>query len=153
MTVRVTDETYPVICFQSFGASNEQDVAGIRDVYLRAYRLGRPILCFSDARLASHTADQRRLWADWTAESMEADVLKTTKASVILLDSALLRGALTALNWITPPEVPQHVCGATEEAVRRAREVAQREGIDVSERAFTQVHYWIELGRKQHKAG
>ena len=67
--VRVTDETHPIISFQSFAKSSEADVAILRPVYLRSFQRGKPIICLSDARLATHSVDQRRLWADWLAET------------------------------------------------------------------------------------
>jgi hypothetical protein len=144
--IRITDATLPIICFQSFDKSGEADVALLRPVYKRAYERGRPVICLSDARLANHSADQRRLWADWLAENNRLDVHGCAVATVIMLDSALLRSALIALNWLTPAKVPQHVVGTTDQAIDEAHAIAKRHGIHVPAHVWGQVRVWIDRG-------
>ena len=148
--VRITDKTLPVICFQSWGKSTEADFEILRPVYRRAFADTKPVLFVSDARYADHSAGQRRLWASWLEESTRTDVQRRGIGSVLMLDSALLRGALTALNWLTPPNVPQYVTGSEEEAVEKARGVAAANRLDVQPLIWGQVRLWLEEGQK-HK--
>jgi hypothetical protein len=148
--VRITDETFPIISFQSFGKSTEADIELLRPVYARAFRRGRPIICLSDARLATHSVDQRKLWADWLAETHRMDRDGCSVATVVLLDSPLLRSALIALNWITPAKVPQHVVGTMDEAMEECRKIAARHHMNVTAHVYGQIRLWVEMGRAQH---
>jgi hypothetical protein len=148
--VRVTDDTFPIISFQSFAKSSAADIALLRPVYLRSFRRGKPIVCLSDARLATHSVDQRKLWADWLAETYREDVHRCTVATVILLDSALLRNALIALNWITPAKVPQHVVGNLEDALEECRKLAALHRMEVPAHAYGLIRKWIEAGRVEY---
>jgi hypothetical protein len=150
--VRVTDETFPFISFQSFAKSGEADVAILRPVYQRSFQRGKPIICLSDPRLATHSVDQRKLWADWLAETHREDVHRCTVATVILLDSALLRNALIALNWITPAKVPQHVVANLDEALDECRKLAAAHSIDVPVHTYGLIRKWIETGRAEYAA-
>ena len=145
--IRVSDESYPIICLQSFGRLTSAQLQEVKPVYFRAYALGAPLLFVSDARLADHGADQRRLWAEWSAESAKADQHKCVKATVLLLDSPLLRGALTALNWISPPVVPVHVVRDELSAIETARTLAEALGMSVPSNAWGHIRYWLERGR------
>jgi hypothetical protein len=147
--VRITDETLPILCFQTSGKSTKADVDTIRPIYARAIRRGR-FIALSDARYANHEADQRRLWADWTAELNRMDTPGHSIATVILLDSALLRGALVALNWITPPRAPQHVVGTDREALEECRAIVGRHGLDVPAHVWGQVRLWLSESN-QHR--
>jgi hypothetical protein len=150
--VRVTDDTHPILSFQSFGKSCEADIARLRPVYLRAFKRGRPIICLSDARLATHSVDQRKLWADWLAETNREDTHGCSVATVILLDSVLLRSALIALNWITPARVPQHVVGNLDEALDECRNLAERHRMAIPAATYGQIRLWIEAGRSAQPA-
>lgn len=146
--VRVTDETWPIICFQSYGVTTEAQLAAVRPVYERIYRRKAPFLTVSDARFADHSAAQRKLWADWLAEQIRLDVHEGARGTVVILDSVLLRGALVALNWITPPKVPQEVAADRHEAVEQARKLAARANMHVPERVWPQALAWLAVGNQ-----
>ena len=152
LVVRITDDTYPIISFQSFAKSSADDIALLRPVYQRAFKRGRPVICLSDARLATHSVDQRRLWADWLAETNRMDVEGCSVATVVLLDSPLLRSALIALNWLTPAKVPQHVVGDMEEALDECRKITARHNITVQPHVYGQIRLWMEAGRVSYAA-
>jgi hypothetical protein len=144
--IRVSDESFPLICLQSFGRLTQAELDAVKPVYFRAYERKQPLLFVSDVRLASHGIDQRRLWADWSDESAKADVNKCVKATVLLLDSPLLRGALTALHWISPPVVPVHVERDVLTAIETARSLVDTYRMSVPSNAWGHVRYWLESG-------
>jgi hypothetical protein len=145
--IRVSDESFPLICLQSFGRLTQAELDAVKPIYFRAYARGEPLLFVSDVRLASHEADQRKLWAQWSDESARADVKKCVKGTVLLLDSALLRGALTALNWISPPVVPVHVEGDPVSGIEKARSLVESLGMTVPTNAWGHLRHWLEKGR------
>jgi len=61
--------------------------------------------CLIDCRgmTIAHTANQRRRIAEWLAEPELQRLSPDAIAIAVLFRSALIRGALTAVNWIKPP--------------------------------------------------
>jgi hypothetical protein len=145
--IRVSDESYPIICLQSFGRLTRAQLDEVKPIYFRAYERKAPLLFVSDARLADHGAEQRRLWAEWSEESARADQHKCVKGTVLLLDSPLLRGALTALYWLSPPVVPVHVVRDELAAVEMARGLVESLGMRVPSNAWGHIRYWLDRGR------
>jgi hypothetical protein len=150
--VRITDETRPIICLQSFGKSTEEDIARLRPVYQRAFKLGVPIVGLSDARLADHSADQRKLWATLLAENNRTDVHGCSIATVVMLDSPLLRSALIALNWLTPAKTPQHVVGTVEDAITECRALTAKHNMFVPAHAWGHLRLWLDEGHAAYVA-
>jgi hypothetical protein len=148
--VRITDETLPILCFQSYGRSSQADVDIVRPYYQRAIRRGK-FIALSDARFANHEADQRRLWAGWLAELIRMDQPCHSVATVIMLDSPLLRGALIALNWITPSRAPQHIVANADEAVEECRLLCASHALAVPPHVWGRVRLWLEAGNR-HRA-
>ena len=140
--VRITVEALPILCFQCYGKSTKADIDMIRPYYERAIRSGK-FIALSDARYASNDADQRRMWAGWLAEFNELDAQRRCIATVLMLDSALLRGALIALNWITPSQAPQHVVGPDAEALEECRSIVQKQALEVAASAWGKINLWL----------
>jgi hypothetical protein len=143
---RVTDTTFPILCLQSIGRITREDIERVRPIYDAAYARNQPLLCVSDARLAQHDATQRKLYAEWTAHCFKMD-RGLTKGTIIILDSALLRGALTALNWIVPPKIPQTLVPDPLEAIEAGRRLTEKFGITVAGETWGHIRLWIEQGR------
>jgi hypothetical protein len=148
--VRITHETLPILCFQCYGKSTPADIDLVRPHYQRAVRSGKHI-AVSDARYASNAADQRRLWASWLAEFNEMDPFGRCVATVLVLDSPILRAALIALNWITPSRAPQHVVGTFEEVLEECRAISAKHSLEVPAHVWGQVRVWLQDGN-QHRA-
>jgi hypothetical protein len=151
--VRITDETLPIICLQSLGKSTEADIAQLRPVYQRAFKRGVPMIGLSDARLAAHSSDQRKLWAALLAENNRTDVHGCSIATVVMLDSALLRSALIAINWITPAKTPQHVVGSVEEAISECRALTARHNLFVPAHVWGHIRTWLDAGHVAYREG
>lgn len=148
--IRALDKTFPIVCVQSVGRSTKEEVAEAGRVYVQAYARRRRVICIADARLANHDAAQRKLWSDLvvTTSPHEGGMCA---ASIVMLDSPLLRGALTALDWLVPPKIPQFVAAHAAGAVETAREVARKDGIIVPEVIWGQVRLWLEDGYERER--
>lgn len=136
----------PIICFQSHGVTTEAELAALRPTYDRIYQRRMPFITVSDARFADHSASQRKMWGAWLTREMQLDADNNARGSVVILDSALLRGALVALNWIAPPKIPQDVAGSFGEAVTQARAMAERFRLHVPETTWERVLGWLSQG-------
>jgi hypothetical protein len=76
-------------------------------------------------------AAERRLMAEWWLPRKEL-VHRMNAVTVTVLESALLRGAYTALLWVVQPENPQKVAGSVPEAVEMCVQVLEKEGTPLS---------------------
>jgi hypothetical protein len=143
--IRATDSTLPILCLQTAGRVTREEIDKVRPIYEKAYARGLSFICINDARLARHDAHQRALWAEWTAYSAKHDP-GLTKATIMLLNSAILRGALIAVNWLSPHKIPQSVCADAAEAVEVARKHAQRSGMVVKPEIWGEIRVWFDEG-------
>jgi hypothetical protein len=81
----------------------------------------------------SHSLDaaQRKRIATWQ-ESIRDHIVRNNISTAIVLSSGLERGALTALNWLFPPPVPQRACSTMLEAVDWSIERMQSAGLVIT---------------------
>ena len=143
--LRATDATYPIICLQSVGACTAAEIDEVHRVYLRAFHQSSRLICISDARLASHDVQQRRLLAEWS-ERITPMGKHRVVATIVVLDSMLLRGALTAFNWLSPPVIPQRVAADLAGAIELGQQLAAEAGIEVDPNRWGHVRLWLEMG-------
>ena len=117
--------------------SNGLDDAGL-EVFLERIisylRRREKFACLIDCRgmTMAHTANQRRRIADWLAEPELERLAPHASAIAVLFRSALIRGALTAVNWIRPPPAPVKAFGSVADAAPWLRERFEEESIDVT---------------------
>jgi hypothetical protein len=150
--LRVSDAMMPVVCLQAVGRSTRADIDAVHPAYVRAYARRQPLIAISDARLAIHDAQQRKLLSEWSRETLALD-RGCTLATIILLDNPLLRGALTALNWLTPPTIRQIAVADPAGAISCAQELAARHKLSMPESIWLQVRVWLDSGHEQAKTG
>jgi hypothetical protein len=143
--LRATDATLPIICLQSSGSITREDIQRVMPLYDRAYARRQPFIAINDVRLANFDAQQRKLWGEWTAHSAKHDP-GATKATIMIMESPLMRGALTALNWIAMHKIPQHAVADALEAIELGKRYVEKEGLHVKPETWGQVRYWIDQG-------
>jgi hypothetical protein len=150
--LRVTDATYPVLCLQSVGRITRPEIDAVHPAYVSAYARRRPLIAVTDARLAVHDAAQRKLLAEWSAQTYELDK-GCTLASIVMLDNPLLRGALVALNWLAPPPIKQHAVADSRAVLETGRAIAAAHGLEVPTETWMRVRAWIDEGYNQARTG
>jgi hypothetical protein len=150
--LRVTDATLPIICLQSAGRITREDIQRARPPYDKAYAVKRPFVAVNDVRLANFDAQQRALWAEWTAHSAKHDP-GSTLATIMIIENALMRGALTALNWIAPHAIPQYAVANVVEAIEVARKHVDKANLHCPPETYGHVRLWIDQGYAQAKVG
>jgi hypothetical protein len=64
------------------------------------------LLVYTDPGPKVMTARQRKMVADWGKAHIE-QIRRVNVASAVVIESALVRGALTALTWLFEPPTPQ----------------------------------------------
>jgi hypothetical protein len=140
---RSTHATYPLVCIQAIGPATERELDDASRAFAAAFERGGPIVCIADVRRADHDAVQRRLLGDW-ANHVKTSYGARVLAVVVVLDSALLRGALTALNWISPPTVPQPAAANVREAVALAKRFYEQASVLVPPQVWVDVRVWFD---------
>lgn len=100
-------------------------IQGQRDMLAR--RSKHLILC--DARNAHvMPATQRKLFGDWLSESAEASG-RFSVGMAIVVDNALIRGALTAVLWVREPACPTKAVATLDDGIAFLVECGERAGI------------------------
>jgi len=150
--LRATEATFPIVCLQSVGACTAQEIEDVHRVYLRAFERPGPILCVSDARLASHEVQQRKLLAAWS-ERITPLGKDRVIATIVVLDSVVLRGALIAMNWLSHPVIPQRVVPDLVGAVELGHELAAQAGLEIGSDRWHHVRLWLEMGYLRANTG
>jgi hypothetical protein len=144
---RSTDSTHPIVCLQGIGVATQGELDDATCAFDRALARSGLLLCISDSRRASHDAKQRRLIAEW-ADTVTPRCQKRMIGTIVILDSALIRGALTALNWLSREQIPQYMAADGYEAVAIGRKLAEKANLTVSAETWGRVGYWLEQGAK-----
>ena len=80
----------------------------------------------------AHTAYQRRRITEWFTEPELQRLAPHAIAVVVLFRSAVIRGALTAVNWIKPPPAPVKAFGSVADSAPWVRERFAEESIRVT---------------------
>jgi hypothetical protein len=100
-------------------------IAGQREMLGR--RTKHLVLC--DARNGSVLpATQRKLFGDWLKESQEA-TRRYTAGMAVVVDNALIRGALTAVLWVVEPACPTKIVATVDDAITFLTECGERAGL------------------------
>jgi hypothetical protein len=130
--VIVIDDRYAPVFISTFVGNT--DPAGAKwfmkcqeELALRQVVLGRAVCTITDAtRASSPSPEARRAWAE-TMRDQDRRVKDGSLPNVVVLSSALIRGALTAIGWLNPEIRDLKTVGTMTEAlvlVRRAYEKA-----------------------------
>lgn len=85
----------------------EETSAYLADFLTRVVARDQPFVSLVDARrlTSAPSAKVRRTIADW--ENLNAERgSRFNRGVVVVTESALVRGAMTALQWLSPPRVP-----------------------------------------------
>jgi hypothetical protein len=92
--------------------------------------------CLIDCRgmTMAHTANQRRRITNWFEEPELQRLSPNAIAMAVLFRSALIRGALTAVNWIKPPPAPVKAFGSVAESAPWLRQRLTEESISLTPR-------------------
>jgi hypothetical protein len=147
--VRFTDHLFPVVVFQAMGECGSSDIDAAEAAYRSAFQRGQRFISVSDARRSANHAAQRKHWADLTARLLE-DTERWTVATVVILDSAALRAALTAVNWIVKPSIPQHIVKSPNDVGPTLRALAPQYQLAVPSGIDAEIQRWLAEGFERY---
>jgi hypothetical protein len=110
----------------------DRQTAMIDDAIARGHRSYLIIAAQGDHR---PSPEVRKLQAEWMEQHREA--IATTSIGIsFVIDSPLVRGALTAIFWVTGSPVPYKVHSSLAEALAHGVAVCQQHGVALPEEAL-----------------
>lgn len=116
MPIRVELNALPLVRIRYVGDYTNDELDDFLDELDRLLRRPGRKLALIDL-LDSNVSPpmQRRRQADWIARN-ERVLRRDFAACAIVLDNPLLRGAVTAIFWISPLPLPTHIAASRQEA-------------------------------------
>lgn len=136
MPIVLDDSAWPIL-HHTVGEHTREQFDAFGDWYLASLKRARAtnvrVYVLSDARGGIPDPDLRRHAAQWLA-SLSEPQFEVCALSIIVVDSPLIRGAITALNWFRRPSTPQFIVDSYEHGwqlivddhVRRALPIPER---------------------------
>jgi hypothetical protein len=98
-------------------------------------KLGRKVFIIIEARDGNRPPPEvRKLQAEWMQQHREL-IAATCMGMAFVIESRLVRGALTAIFWVTPSPVPYSVHATLHEALVHARETCTQGGVELPAQA------------------
>src|SRR6478735_439613 len=92
-----------------------------KKIVLQHAASGRRMVSICDATLATKpTPDMRRFWAEFSNSTTQT-IKDATLATFLVMTSPLLRGAITAIGWLSPALRELESFSTLDEAVREAK--------------------------------
>lgn len=131
--VTSTFDHWPVLVFTISGEVSAADVDAIIATTTDAFaRRGKHVNIFDCRRvIARPDALIRQKMAKFTNDSRD-NSKAWTLGTAIIVESAILRGVLTAIHWVAPPSVPVEAVGTFEQAIDHARSWLQTVNLSLS---------------------
>ncbi len=99
--IDVDTSLWPVVICTPRGDLDETHYQKMFDDFDRLWRKGEKFFTITDTRFNdTATAKQRQLIGEWVKKS-GPNIKRFSLGSVLIVESALVRGALTAISWVS----------------------------------------------------
>ena len=116
----IFDETAWPLAYVRYPSNglNDEGLEVFLERILSYLRRHEKFACLVDCRgmTMAHTANQRRRITEWLAEPELERLSPHAVGIAVLFRSTLIRGALTAVNWVKPPPAPVKAFGSVADA-------------------------------------
>lgn len=126
---QIDDSRWPLVVVRFDGAMSDPEfekyLAGVTEILERG---STNYLIFDTTKSAAPTAKQRKRQADWITEHT-AMIKRHSAGTAYVIPSALLRGMLTAILWLSPSPVEHVVVSTMREAEQVARQKLAARGV------------------------
>jgi hypothetical protein len=133
-TIVTRVDTWPIVVSAIYGKEHSEPM--LREAYALWTDLmlrGQHVLIMDMTMgTAGATAAQRARVAAWIEANDALLRAKRQLAHIFVLDSAIMRGVITAVEWLRPPVNPHHTARNVDEAVDQAVMALREEGVPIS---------------------
>jgi hypothetical protein len=128
-SVEVDSASWPIVLVRPRGELSELQYQQMFRAIEALWARKEKFLTITDTRRSgAGSARQRQLIGDWMKTHEEQSNLYSM-GSIIIVSSAVVRGAMTAINWIAQPKVPSHFVSSPREAAEHARKFLLASGL------------------------
>lgn len=118
--IQLHTDLWPIVRCILQGELTDADYEELFQSFERLWQRREQFFLIIDIRQSANSTPRRRqLIGDWMKEN-RALIQRYSLGSAVIVDSAILRGALTAINWIAQPETPSDYVRNWEEAAKKA---------------------------------
>jgi hypothetical protein len=135
-TIVIDDSAAPLLIATSFGVATERVTqelfAWLREFAAGVQARGSRFVVVIDARAAGRPSAAVRAMVSTLTDELRALAPGAELASLFVSESALIRGALTAIMWISRSSWRPILVESCEEAVRKGIELLRQAGIEVA---------------------
>ena len=144
-TILHRSDTWPIVVSAIFGEDHtEQALNEAYAQWTSFLRRGPHVLITDMTRgTAGATAAQRARVAQWINEN-QALLKERQLAHIMVMDSPIIRGVVTAVAWLRPSASPQHATASLHEAVDRAVACLSQAGVSVSPDLIARARSTVE---------
>jgi hypothetical protein len=127
-------ESWPIVVSNIYGEEHSEET--LRDAYASwtEFMVRGPHVLILDMTqgTAGATAAQRARVAAWIEENDALLRGRRQLAHILIFDSAVMRGIVTAVFWLRPPANPHYAARNIDEAVDIAIKCLRQHGVEVS---------------------
>lgn len=127
-------DSWPIVVSNIYGQQHSEQA--LKEAYAgwTSFMHKGPHVLIMDmtAGTAGATAAQRAKVAEWLEENDELLRTKKQLAHIMVVNSAVVRGVITAVFWLRPPANPHHVVSSLDEAVDRAVDILQQASVAIT---------------------
>lgn len=120
---------WPIVRSTPRGLVTDEHYEQMFREYEKLWKKGEKFLSINDTRFSSSgTPRQRQLIGDWMKRS-QANIKHYSLGSVVIVDSTIIRGALTAIGWIAQPDIQSIYVKNWEQAVQAVTKLLEAQGL------------------------
>jgi hypothetical protein len=127
--IDVDTSLWPIVLVTPYGNLTDADYETMFKTFDALWRRRERMLSLTDTRKSGNaTPKQRQRIGEWlkaNADTME----RCSLGSVVIVESTLVRGALTAIDWISGSKIRSEYVGTWKHAVDKAKEILVKHGL------------------------
>ncbi len=127
--IDIDTSLWPIVRVTPYGNLTDADYEAMFRSFDALWRRRERMLSLTDTRKSGNaTPKQRQMIGEWlkaNANTMEQNSL----GSVVLVESTLVRGALTAIDWVSGSRIRSEYVGNWNQAVDKVKELLIKHGL------------------------
>lgn len=128
-SIEVDSTSWPVVLVRPRGELTEAHYREMFRAIEALWARKEKFLTITDTRRSAvGSARERQLIGDWM-KAREELTNSYSLGSIIIVSSSIVRGAMTAINWIAQPKIPSHYVSTPREAAEHARKLLLSSGL------------------------
>jgi hypothetical protein len=127
--IDIDTSLWPVVRVTPYGNLTDADYEAMFKSFDTLWRRRERMLSLTDTRKSGNaTPKQRQMIGEWLKTNTNT-MERYSLGSVVLVESTLVRGALTAIDWISGSKIRSEYVGNWNQAVDKVKELLIKQGL------------------------